>query len=98
MRRTAVGTVTLAVLAMILTFAPTARAGGGPGNPRAIASAAWTSPGYWVAGADGGVTAHGAAGFYGSTAGVRLSRPVVGMASTLSGRGYRLVASDGGIF
>src|SRR5579884_560410 len=98
MRRTAAGAAGLAVLSMILTFAPTARAGAGPANPRAVASAAWTSPGYWVAGADGGVTAHGAAGFYGSAAGVRLSRPVVGMAASLSGRGYWLVASDGGIF
>ena len=36
--------------------------------------------------------------FYGSTGGVALNRPIVGMASTPSGRGYWLVASDGGVF
>ncbi|MGH9035672.1 MAG: sulfatase family protein, partial [Acidimicrobiia bacterium] len=34
----------------------------------------------------------------GSTGAVRLNRPIVGMASTPSGRGYWLVASDGGLF
>ena len=38
------------------------------------------------------------AGFYGSTGGMRLSSPVVGMAATPSGGGYWLVAQDGGIF
>ncbi len=40
----------------------------------------------------------GSAGDFGSVAGKTLSAPVVGMASTPSGRGYWLVASDGGIF
>ena len=47
---------------------------------------------------DGGIFAFGDAGFYGSTGALRLNKPVVGMASTLSGHGYWLVASDGGIF
>ncbi len=38
------------------------------------------------------------AGFYGSTGAVRLTRPIVGMAASPSGRGYWLVASDGGVF
>ena len=33
-----------------------------------------------------------------STGGMRLNRPVVGMAATATGRGYWLVASDGGVF
>src|SRR5262249_48456778 len=37
-------------------------------------------------------------GFYGSTGAVRLAKPVVGMAATPDGKGYWLVASDGGIF
>ncbi|NNN14204.1 MAG: hypothetical protein HKL81_10715, partial [Acidimicrobiaceae bacterium] len=37
-------------------------------------------------------------GYYGSTTGVTLNRPIVGMASTPDGKGYWLVASDGGIF
>ncbi|MGH9002007.1 MAG: hypothetical protein ACRDYV_02650, partial [Acidimicrobiia bacterium] len=36
--------------------------------------------------------------FYGSTGNIRLSRPIVGMARTLSGQGYWLVAGDGGVF
>jgi hypothetical protein len=40
----------------------------------------------------------GAAGFHGSMGGHPLNQPVVGMASTPSGRGYWLVARDGGIF
>ena len=36
--------------------------------------------------------------FYGSTGAMHLNRPIVGMAATPSGRGYWLVASDGGIF
>jgi peptidoglycan/xylan/chitin deacetylase (PgdA/CDA1 family) len=40
----------------------------------------------------------GNAGNYGSVAGQTLAAPVVGMASTPSGNGYWLVASDGGIF
>ena len=37
-------------------------------------------------------------GFYGSTAGMHLNQPVVGMAATPDGGGYWLVAKDGGIF
>ncbi|HET9691050.1 MAG TPA: C40 family peptidase, partial [Acidimicrobiales bacterium] len=47
---------------------------------------------------DGGVFAFGDARFAGSTGGMRLAQPVVGMAPTPSGAGYWLVASDGGVF
>jgi hypothetical protein len=47
---------------------------------------------------DGGVFAFGDAGFFGSTGGRRLDRPVVGMARTATGNGYWLVGADGGIF
>jgi hypothetical protein len=40
----------------------------------------------------------GGAIFHGSTGGVALAKPVVGMAATPDGGGYWLVASDGGIF
>jgi hypothetical protein len=40
----------------------------------------------------------GGAGSHGSLAGVQLSAPVVGMASTPDGNGYWLVAGDGGVF
>ncbi|HEV3363860.1 MAG TPA: hypothetical protein VG795_06915, partial [Acidimicrobiia bacterium] len=42
--------------------------------------------------------AFGDAGFRGSTGAVKLNRPIVGMAATASGKGYWMVASDGGVF
>jgi hypothetical protein len=53
---------------------------------------------YYVATATGAVQPFGSAKSYGSLAGTTLNKPIVGMASTLSGLGYWLVASDGGIF
>jgi hypothetical protein len=47
---------------------------------------------------DGGVFGYGDARFYGSTGGIVLSRPVVGMATTSDGGGYWLVAAGGGTF
>ena len=38
------------------------------------------------------------AGYYGSTGGLHLNKPIVGMAATPDGGGYWLVASDGGVF
>ena len=40
----------------------------------------------------------GGAGFFGSLGSLHLNAPIVGMATTPLGRGYWLVASDGGIF
>src|SRR5580704_3702195 len=51
--------------------------------------------GYWEVAADGGVFAHGSAPFEGSLGGVRLARPIVGMAADSDSDGYWLVASDG---
>ncbi|HEU5447834.1 MAG TPA: hypothetical protein VFW57_02380, partial [Acidimicrobiia bacterium] len=56
------------------------------------------SAGYWAVASDGGIFAFGDAGFYGSTGAISLNKPIVGMASTPSGKGYWLTASDGGIF
>ena len=55
-------------------------------------------PGYWLVASDGGVFSFGGANFFGSTGGLHLNRPIVGMASTPDHGGYWLVASDGGIF
>jgi hypothetical protein len=62
--------------------------------------AADPSGGYWTVTPAGAVTPHSAAPALGSPAlsNLRLTRPVVGMASTPDGNGYWLVASDGGIF
>jgi SpoIID/LytB domain protein len=54
--------------------------------------------GYWVVAADGGIFSFGEAKFYGSTGGLRLNSPILGLAATPAGAGYWLVAADGGIF
>ena len=54
--------------------------------------------GYWEVSSDGGLFSFGAAQFFGSTGGMPLNSPVVGMASTPDGGGYWLVARDGGVF
>jgi SpoIID/LytB domain protein len=54
--------------------------------------------GYWVNATDGGVFSFGNAQFHGSTGGMRLNKPVVGMAATHDAGGYWEVASDGGVF
>jgi hypothetical protein len=54
--------------------------------------------GLWMTASDGGVFSFGNAQFQGSTGGMALNKPVVGMAATPDGGGYWLVASDGGVF
>ncbi len=54
--------------------------------------------GYWMVAADGGVFPFCYLQGFGSTGGMHLNKPIVGMAVTSSGNGYYLVASDGGLF
>ncbi len=63
--------------------------------------------GYHLAAADGGVFNFGASGFYGSTysdglTGLTgshpLNAPIVGIAEMATGKGYWMVAADGGVF
>ena len=54
--------------------------------------------GYRLVASDGGIFSFGDAGFFGSTGALKLTKPIVGLASTPSGQGYWLVASDGGVF
>ena len=61
-----------------------------------VAVAAHPDGGYWLAAADGGVFAFGAA-FHGAVD-RPLDRPVVAMVASPTGRGYWLAATDGGIF
>ncbi|MGH2703956.1 MAG: NHL repeat-containing protein, partial [Actinomycetota bacterium] len=44
--------------------------------------------GYWLVASDGGVFGFGDAGFLGSTGGLNLAAPIVGMAASPSGNGY----------
>jgi hypothetical protein len=44
------------------------------------------------------VRSYGDARSYGSTGAIHLNQPIVGMTSTPIGRGYWLVAADGGLF
>ena len=57
------------------------RLGGDPGPALAAATAPPNSS-YWLVASDGGIFTFGNAGFYGSTGGIRLDRPIVGMAPT----------------
>jgi hypothetical protein len=65
--------------------------------------------GYWLVASDGGVFSFGDANFYGSIPGLgiapddstilpRLNAPIVGITPSHDGRGYFLVAADGGVF
>jgi hypothetical protein len=65
--------------------------------------------GYWLVASDGGVFSFGDAQFYGSIPQLglapvespnphRLIAPVVGIVPTADGRGYYLIAADGGVF
>jgi hypothetical protein len=54
--------------------------------------------GYWLVTTEGDVYDFGAAGAFGTLAGVRLAAPVVGIAAAPTGEGYWLVAADGGVF
>lgn len=51
-----------------------------------------------VARPDGAVDCFDGAGFFGSMIGKKMNAPIVGIASTPSGRGYWLLGEDGGIF
>ena len=52
--------------------------------------------GWWRPTAESSTTA--TPGFYGSAGSLKLNKPIVGIAATPDGKGYWLVASDGGIF
>ena len=69
-----------------------------PGGASSFAGSSGGVGGYWINAADGGVFSFGNAQFYGSTGGMVLNQPVVGMASTHDANGYWEVASDGGVF
>jgi hypothetical protein len=54
--------------------------------------------GYDLVASDGGIFTFGGNPFCGSTGGIRLNAPIVGMAMAPDSGGYWLVASDGGVF
>ena len=53
--------------------------------------------GYWLVASDGGIFSFNAP-FHGSTGGLVLNSPIVGMEAASDGSGYRLAAGDGGVF
>jgi hypothetical protein len=57
-----------------------------------------TPVGYRMTASDGGIFDFGNLPFCGSTGGIQINQPVVGMASTPDGGGYWTVARDGGVF
>ena len=67
-------------------------------SARSLAVANQATQGYWEVGSDGGIFSFGTAHFHGSTGGMHLNAPIVGIASTQDGEGYWLVAKDGGVF
>ncbi|MEA3076402.1 MAG: hypothetical protein QOF60_1310 [Actinomycetota bacterium] len=77
-----------AVQGLVRNFQPVVRA----------SAVACATTGYRLVGSDGGVFAHGGAGYFGSTGDVVLNKPIVASAPSPSGRGYWLFASDGGVF
>ena len=64
--------------------------------PCSVPAAAYS--GYLLAGSDGGIFTFGDRPFCGSTGGLRLNAPIVGVAMAPSTGGYWEVASDGGVF
>ena len=54
-----------------------------------------TTSAHGASGSNGGLFNYGDAGFYGSTGGLTLNRPVVGMAPTPDSKGYWLVRPTG---
>jgi hypothetical protein len=77
---------------------PAAPAGPAPPAPAVSAGQVCAPAPTTAPGAAPDVLTYGDAGFFGSTGGITLMRPIVGMAATPSGGGYWTVASDGGIF
>ncbi len=73
---------------------------GNAGSGAAVAAtvAAASRGGLYVARVDGEVQALGDATHRGDMSGVRLNRPIVGIAATATGNGYWLLGGDGGIF
>ena len=68
-----------------------------------------TGNGYWLVASDGGIFSFGDSTYYGSLPQLgfhpfasgqtqSLNAPIVGMVPTFTGRGYFMVASDGGVF
>jgi hypothetical protein len=59
---------------------------------------AGTPTGYRFAASDGGIFTYGNLPFCGSTGGIHINQPVVGIANTADAGGYWTVARDGGVF
>jgi hypothetical protein len=96
----ALAVIVLAALAVPVAHGRRAAAAPLPAGPPAgpAGPVAPGPPGYWMVASDGGVFTFGHASFHGSTGGLRLAQPIVGLLPTPTGRGYWLAAADGGVF
>jgi hypothetical protein len=54
--------------------------------------------GYWLVASDGGVFSYGSALFFGSTGGLVLAQPIVGITASPDEGGYTMAGADGGVF
>ncbi len=67
-------------------------------SPHSVVLSGTGTEGYLLAGAHGQVGEFGDAVFHGDTTGIRLSSPMISLATTPNGAGYWLLGRDGGIF
>jgi hypothetical protein len=61
-------------------------------------SATHEDGGYWLLGADGGISTSVTVPSHDSTGNIRLNEPVDGIAVAPNGAGFTLVGPDGGVF
>ncbi|MEM9714725.1 MAG: hypothetical protein AAGA17_21065, partial [Actinomycetota bacterium] len=86
------------VAAMLFAVLVPAVAGAQDGDDAPAVEAAGAEQGYLAVDADGRLAGFGLFTDAGDTEDIALAEPVVDVASTLTGRGYWMAASDGGVF
>lgn len=82
----------------VMQPSPAPTPGNGPGPLMPISQPSTTAPGYWMAGADGGVFAFKVP-FFGSQSGTALSQPITGIAAVPGGNnGYNIAEGNGMVY
>ena len=93
-----IGMIVLAFVVVSGIFGAAASTAGAAGPVLVAGVATPDAKGAWAAWSDGYVSFHGTARFFGGEFGARLNAPITGIATTPTGKGYWLVAADGGIY